>query len=319
LSMRLSNPKRTPFVFFLTTSFLVASVAAGSDDDGQPSVLPPFESRPFTGAEPFIYNKQKFSGRFKGTGPFRRTAILAKYSGVVGIVSLPCTAAKLRSAANGSAAEIGFVYVGGWGAGDVARAVDAGFQKSSIQDGNRDDNYSLIMFYDGPNRRTNWQSALPRLRCGQDVRFDFRPVSRTQLRMTASGQGVDGQRVDTSLTRTTADEDGWWPEGDPTADETHGVILKRMTTIGQTKDVVQRSDWDRSGSFFGHHSDDTTPRIVWKSMFVGRYDGSKWSWVPWDAAQAERVQDSWPDASRAQSVTGNHEEATAIDLHSTDR
>lgn len=309
--MRIRRIILEALAFLVTTAVLAGTLRAGADES-TPAVLPPFEDRPFNGAQPYIYNGKQFHGRFKGTGPFRRTAILGSYSGIVGTVSLPCRAAKLRPATDGGVGEIGFAYVGGWGAGDIARAVDAGFQKSSVNDGKEDDNYSLIMFYQG----AKWRSEFPRLRCGQDVRFDFRPISRTELKLTAWGTGKDGQPANPSITVSTQDQDGWWPEGDPTADEKHGIILKRMTTIAQTKDVVKTPDWDRSGSFFGHYPNDATPRVVWKKMFVGRQDGSKWAWVPWDSADAERVQDSWPDASRAQSVVKNQEEATAIDLRS---
>lgn len=214
--------------------------------------------------------------------------MLAKpgYSYVDGNMFLPCRAAKLRTGY-----ETGFVYVGGWGAGATGKAVDAGFQHSAFFD-----DYLVMIRAQGYKQ----VPANPRLSCGHFVSFQFSAASDTELKFAARGRAEKvatdvhgGKRIESiagttvlvaHLTHTASFN--WPASGGGSYD---GIVLKRMTTIGQKNIQAALSDdssWDRDDSYFGHYQKGRSPEVKWSNLRLGRISlrGQLIDVVPWNAA-----------------------------------
>lgn len=211
---------------------------------------------------------------FTGTGPYRRLITKPGYSYVAGTVYLPCRAARLHANF-----ETAFAYVGGWGAGRAGKAVDAGFQRSDLHD-----NYSLFLLaQDFPQI-----SKFPRFACGHSVNFRFYAASDRVLRLWAKGVTTNGRVEAVEARLEHAPSYGWPADGGGATD---GIVLKRMTTIGQAdadEALPDNVPWDENGSYFGHYAGDRTPRIRWTKMVVGRVNarGNPVDTVPWGVAQS---------------------------------
>lgn len=210
---------------------------------------------------------------FTGTGPYRRLISQPGYSYVAGTF-LPCKAARLHASF-----ETAFAYVGGWGVSAAGKAVDAGFQRSD-----KFDNYALfILAQDFPQI-----SKFPRFACGHSVDFRFYAASDRELRLWAKGYTTNGRVEVVEATLEHYPKYGWPPNGGGNKD---GIVLKRMTTIGQANADEALPDgvrWDEDGSYFGHYAGDNQPRLRWSNLVVGRVDpnGKPVDVVPWGVDQA---------------------------------
>jgi hypothetical protein len=212
---------------------------------------------------------------FSGSGPYRRIVTKPGFSYVAGSVFLPCNAARLRPNF-----ETAFAYVGGWGAGSAGPAVDAGFQRSNLYD-----DYALFIRAQGFKQL----SIEPRFPCGHTVAFRFYAASDTDLRLWAKGRTERG--VDEALVANLKHDAtyGWPAAGGGPVD---GIVLKRMTTIGQSDPSTSLPDgtsWNADGSYFGHYANDKTPRIRWSNLAVGQVDakGNPANLQPWGIAQTD--------------------------------
>lgn len=223
---------------------------------------------------------------FTGSGPYRRVLAKPGYSYVDGDVFLPCRAARLRTGY-----ETGFVYVGGWGAGTTGKAVDAGFQHSAFFD-----DYSVMI------RAQDYKQVPgnPRLSCGHFVAFQFYAASNTELKFVARGRAENvatdahgGKRIEPIAGTKVIVAHlihkasyGWPADGGGNYD---GIVLKRMTTIGQKNiqaALSSDSSWDRDNSYFGHYPQGKNPEVKWSNLRLGRIGerGQLIGVVPWDAA-----------------------------------
>jgi hypothetical protein len=254
---------------------------------------------------------------YPGSGPYHRVFTNPGYSYVQGSVYLPCGVVSLDARS-----ETAFAYVGGWGAGDKGTAVDAGFQYSPVYK-----NYALfIRGQTSAHQQRKQISERPRFVCGHKVRFKFLAYSDTELRFSAYGSTAD----DNGRNRVKHDEieahlhhgKGYsWPAngGGPV----NGIILKRMTTIGQSgieRTLPPGLTWDTDGSYFGHTAKSKEPLVRWSDLLVGTVDshGNPAHLVRWGTAQTFRAAN--PDALDYPSTAvivfcgGCVSEANAIDL-----
>ncbi|MBV8490112.1 MAG: hypothetical protein JO199_06230 [Candidatus Eremiobacteraeota bacterium] len=205
---------------------------------------------------------------FEGTGPYRRLTAKPGFSYVSGTIFLPCKAAKLHASF-----ETAFAYVGGWGAGKAGKAVDAGFQRSDAYD-----NYSLFILAQDFKQI----SKFPRFECGHPVDFKFYAKSDTELHLWAKGLTTNGRVEDVEAVLPHPASYGWPADGG----EADGIVLKRMTTIGQADADESLPDgvaWNEDGSYFGHYAGEVHPRIRWSNLMVGRVDakGNPTDVRPW--------------------------------------
>jgi hypothetical protein len=211
---------------------------------------------------------------FTGTGPYRRLITKPGYSYVAGTVFLPCKAARLHASF-----ETAFAYVGGWGTGKAGKAIDAGFQRSDLHD-----NYSAFVLAQDFRQI----SKFPRFTCGQSVDFRFYAASDSELRLCTKGRTTNGRVEVVEARLKHASTYGWPADGGGSGD---GIVLKRMTTIGQDNADEALPDgvsWDEDGSYFGHYAGDRQPRVRWSKLVVGRIDakGNPVDLEPWGAAQS---------------------------------
>lgn len=243
---------------------------------------------------------------FSGSGPYRRIVTKPGYSYVSGSVFLPCHATQLHPQF-----ETAFAYVGGWGAGTSGPAVDAGFQRSDAYD-----DYALFLRAQGYKQI----SIEPRFPCGQTVAFAFYAASGTDLRLSA--KGVTERHAQQNLVADLKHPVSYsWPASGGGAVD--GIVLKRMTTIGQENASAALPDgtpWNQDGSYFGHYAGDKTPRIVWSHLQVGQVgaNGKPANLVTWGPKQTDATvgRFNYPNDPFAiwYSCTGCGDEANAIDL-----
>jgi hypothetical protein len=212
---------------------------------------------------------------FAGSGPYRRLVTKPGYSFVSGSVYLPCKAAHLRPSF-----ETAFAYVGGWGTGSTGTAVDAGFQRS-----NAFDDYAAFIRAQGYQQ----VSKEPRFKCGGVIAFAFSAVTSTDLRLWTKGLTENGKVEVVVADVKHAASYGWPPDGGGTTD---GIVLKRMTTIGQNdpeKALPAGVAWNQDGSYFGRLPGDKLPRVRWRNIQVGQVDaaGAPVNLVPWGLGQTD--------------------------------
>jgi hypothetical protein len=257
---------------------------------------------------------------YAGSGPYHRVFTNPGYSYLQGSVYLPCEAV-LRYPRS----ETAFAYVGGWGAGADGTAVDAGFQYSWDYK-----NYALfIKGVENVYQRRKQISEWPRFVCNHWVKFRFFAYSDTELRFWAKGYTADnngkermaGDQVEGSLRHGKGYN---WPSngGGPSS----GIILKRMTTIGQSgieKRLLPGQTWDTDGSYFGHAENSRSPLVRWSDLLIGTVDkhGKPVHLVPWGAPQTFPAADAealdYPTAAVIVLCPLCSSEANAIDLSST--
>jgi hypothetical protein len=219
----------------------------------------------------------------ESTGAFHGIRTLNGWSGIKATVSIPCNVGKFALGPNGTDVETGYIYTGGWGAGDNGTAVDAGLQKSSLQ--NDRDDYAMYWKYDGDGPVTiDYINKNLRFPCGSDgVDLNLVPLSPTLLVFSASGYVLNHQHVTFTVAQITNAGDGWIPTGG-TSD--NGIILKRMITIAQNPKTVAQNR--QNDSYFGIFSNGSSaPLIAWSSCFVGKAaaGSAAVSYVPWDPAK----------------------------------
>lgn len=204
------------------------------------------------------------------------------YSGLSAYVSIPCGGrATLEH-------EIGFIYVGGWGAGNFGTAVDAGLQ-ASTKKSRSGDNYAFYWLYEGyraPNAHAITYPENLRFPCGSDrVHIVFYPISDTLLYYSARGM-INGHSVTLAVVQVTDKQDGWWPRGGSSDD---GIILKRMVTIAQppewnTPGPGFRKDARRHNAWFGIGTDGR-PLITWSDCRIGHTSDGTTGLSPWTSAE----------------------------------
>ena len=214
----------------------------------------------------------------RDSGAFHGVRSRNGYSAVRVVVSIPCGDAKFETAPGFNPVadrpgqvdvETGFIYIGGWGAGDYGVAVDAGLQKSSAQSAT--DDYAFYWKFAGNQPFT--VSNQNRFPCGgPDVTLEIYPASNDLLVFSAHGQTEDGVMRTLTAIQHTKPSDGWVPGGG-SAD--NGIILKRIVSIAQPPQWTNDSTWSnrrwRSGTYFGIGGPtDPTPKIAWKKCFIGR-------------------------------------------------
>jgi hypothetical protein len=163
--------------------------------------------------------------------------------------------------------ETGYIYIGGWGAGNRGVAVDAGLQKSSAQA--LSDDYAFYFKY-----ASNKPITSVRFPCGgPDVFLELYPVTNDLLVFSATGTLANGHRTTVTIVQKTKPEDGWMPDGGSRSD---GIILKRIVAIAQPpswRDASNSLAATRfiSGTYFGvDNPQHPVPRIVWKRCEIGR-------------------------------------------------
>lgn len=266
----------------------------------------------FSMTEPELQQLPAYLKAFTDTGPYRRLISKPGYSYVAGSVFLPCKAAKLIPKY-----ETGFAYLGGWGVGDKGKAVDAGFQRSDAYD-----NYSSFILAQGFKQI----SKFPRFDCGQKVQFKFYAASDTELRLWAKGMTTNGKVEEVVASLAHPANYGWPADGGGD----NGIVIKRMTTIGQASDGVNLPDgqsWDSNGSYFGHYAGEREPRVLWSDLVLGRVDkrGNPIDVRPWGLdrsnVSARYGMLYYPQDSRVVwfTCTACANESNAIDLHSKDK
>lgn len=203
----------------------------------------------------------------RDTGAFHGVRARNGYSALRVVVSIPCGVAHFESK-NGLDVETGYIYIGGWGAGNYGVAVDAGLQKSSAQ--NSTDDYAFYWKY-GSNRPFTVSNG-NRFPCGgPDVSLEIYAVSNDLMVFAANGVTADGVRRTLIAIQRTKPEDGWIPGGG-TAD--NGIIMKRIVSIAQppgwTNDPVWRTQRWSSGTYFGIGGpSDPSPKIAFKKCLLG--------------------------------------------------
>jgi hypothetical protein len=245
---------------------------------------------------------------FSGSGPYRRLITRPGYSYVGGSVYLPCKAAHLRPSF-----ETAFAYVGGWGVGAEGTAVDAGFQRS-----NAFDDYAAFIRAQGFPQI----SKEPRFVCGHTVDFAFSAVSDTDLRLWTKGY-TENRKVEVVVADLQHPASYGWPANG--GGSTDGIVLKRMTTIGQSDPetaLPAGTAWDADGSYFGRVNGDKRPKLRWSNLEVGQVDahGKPVSVAPWGIAQTDESVNAgtrnYPDSPTAIlfTCTGCPDESDAIDL-----
>lgn len=250
------------------------------------------------------------------TGPYYRVLSEPGFSFFSGNIYLPCAAARFRKG------ETGFIYTGGWGAGVQGAAVDAGFQKSSFQDGSLNDNYALFNRIDQP-QQYNVSVRPLRFRCNQTVSIQFGPVDANTLEVKATGRILDGLVRTVKVPVHINPQSGWYSANNDPVD---GVFIKRMTTIAQPKgwshDVpfgTFKNDWDSSGTYFGRSATSDSNLIKWSDMRLGLLQpGGSVKWSAWTDDEYSRL-DTFPkgDTSRVKyNDSDKSVELLAIDLHS---
>jgi len=206
------------------------------------------------------------------TGVFSALRAANGWSSVRVVVDIPCaTSHFVQDPATNADEEVGYIYIGGWGAGPntSAVAVDAGLQLSSHQAAH--EAYSAYFLYDS-NEPITFPERFP---CGTEpVTLEMYPLTSHLLMFVASGRTQSGRTAITFLQRT-ADADGWWPNGGTAKD---GIILKRVVSIAQRKDLTSASspiNRLRDGSYFGVSSISATgPGIRFLTCQIGRVDPS---------------------------------------------
>lgn len=212
---------------------------------------------------------------FAGSGPYRRLITKPGYSYVSGKVFLPCKAAHLHPHF-----ETAFAYVGGWGVGSAGEAVDAGFQRSNLYD-----DYAAFIRAQGLPQ----VSKEPRFKCGRAVEFAFSAVSNTELRLWTKGL-TENNKVEVVVAKLRHDALYGWPAAG--GGSANGIVLKRMTTIGQNdpeKMLPPGRTWDNDGSYFGRLASGKQPIVHWLNLKVGRVDerGNPVGVVAWGTAQTD--------------------------------
>ena len=247
---------------------------------------------------------------FDGTGPYRRLVTKPGYSYVAGTVFLPCNATRLHPKF-----ETAFAYVGGWGIGSAGTAVDAGFQRSNLYD-----NYAAFINAQGFPQI----SKEPRFVCGHPVDFQFYAASDRELRLWTKGF-TENNRVEVVEARLVHPQSYGWPADGGGTDD--GIVLKRMTTIGQndaTSALPKGMPWDSDGSYFGLDPNERRPLVHWWNLVVGRVDaeGKPVRIEPWAVAQTNETPKAgtfnYPDNPRVIwfTCTACPDELDAIDLAS---
>lgn len=249
-----------------------------------------------------------------GSGPYRRVYSQPGYSYSAATVHLQCRPGQFPTLkSDGSQADAGFIYLGGWGVTGYS-AVDAGFQHSSYEDSSTNDNYALFVAENSnpisPSLGTadsgTYNEFQSRLTCNQDVNLLFYIPDPGYVTAVTSGQIVGGGTQTVSavllLKDSTAAND--WPQD---GGGSNGVVLKRMTTIGQT-DPVNGGAADNlaDGSYFGYYpaatGGDAHPFIHWYNTSIGHYEGA--DAVQWDSTTNGGAQ-NWPCLrSTASNATG---------------
>jgi len=264
------------------------------------------------------------------TGAFHGVRSLNGYSAERVRVSIPCgvrhfvTGNGYNEVARGNGTvdlETGYVYIGGWGAGDAGTAVDAGLQKSSSQA--VDDEYAFYFKF-GHNQPI----TAARFPCdGPDVTMTFYPLTDSLLVFSATGVLEHNEHAHIVLVQKTEPADGWSRDG---GSAQNGVILKRLVSIAQPDTwrfsrTAQSLERFSSGSYFGiENPSDRVPRIVWKTCEVGHVtpDGRA-VFHPWDRANTWTPRQpgtyvNWPPADVIERP-GSFCDAAAISLrHAAD-
>ncbi len=263
---------------------------------------------------------------YHGSGPYRALYSVHPDTAIQAAVKVPCAAGHFNPG------EMGYIYLGGWGASTTGFAVDAGLQKGSNVSGDpRVDVYHLIMNYQGKP----WAEPSPNylFACGQVVTLTFQSDTDGLLRLSGSGLVVvPGNGTATmepaveTVTMAPRWSDGWDPKK---SYPQNGPLVKRMVTIGQPPCWFERNTtgrgwqakqpgWDQDGAYFGHVAGDITPLIQWSKSRVGHFDKNLglWKWVPIQSSSVQRV-DSYPDDRSRVKTNGDDtgDEAVAIDLH----
>jgi len=186
------------------------------------------------------------------TGPYRRVWSQPGFSWMTATIFLPSKNAAPPDIAIG-AGETGdtpFVYTGGWGTG--GQAVDAGFQYSPTFD-----NWALFLKFQGkPEKVANPDT---RFVGGNPVQLTFEVTEDNVLLVTAEGVRQDGNPAPITVQLTPAEGVVGWPaSGD-------GVILKRMTSIGQMPENLG------SGTFLNN--------VHWQGAKIGTSAEDAVSWL----------------------------------------
>lgn len=216
------------------------------------------------------------------TGPYRRVYSTPGHNYLYARLVLPCRAAHLFGDANNHDVESGYVYTGGWGSTGAGQGIDAGFMKSSWQDGSDKDAYSLFILYKGTMivKQKKTDLDLPRYKCDAEVDMVFAPESNQVIGVTAVGTDVDGNARTEHLSVPLAAGDGWGTSS--AGSETDGAVVKRMTTIGQPDRpgglpkspfdlhlTSANATWETDGSYFGVAPDTSKPTVAWERVMIG--------------------------------------------------
>ncbi len=222
---------------------------------------------------------------YVGTGPYFGNYSKPGYSGVRGYVYLPCKAASLKMSGK-DALETGYVYVGGFGAGNNSTAVDAGFQESSIHDGSEADNYALVVKYQNKSGMDHWTN---RFSCDQEVYYSFETISPTLLVINATGEAwfKHNKKYATGQVPIHPNPgDGWDPSGRVPGITDDAVVVKRMVSIAQPPEwssfINGNRNWFRNGSYFGHRAGNRTPLVHWRGCEVKVSIAGVFGWVTCD-------------------------------------
>lgn len=265
---------------------------------------------------------------YHGSGPYRAVYSANAFSAIRSSVALPCNAAQVREGE-----ELGYIYLGGWGAGTYGKAVDAGLQKGRVADGNPiHDYYRLILNYEG-----HWHVPTRPLKiaCGQTVDLTFEADADGKLRLSTqtvnaindSGTPVvipTRELIEVPVNRG----DGWLPGENQ---RHNGTLVKRMVTIGQPLCWFARNlngkgmhavvhGWNTDGSYFGHHPGSLTPLIHWTHTEVGAWNTFRhaWEWTKVSSTNVVR-KDVYPagNVTVTPDPGGAGGEFTSIDLQGT--
>ncbi len=174
----------------------------------------------------------------ENSGPYRRVYSKAGFAYQYSKIFLPSDVSGTMKILNDSGhGDTAFVYMGGWGG--KGGAVDAGFQHGRYMNGVQDDwsPFFLVQQMGGPSAITltdqkQADGAPWRLLAGQEVELSFwvtKEADLTILSMTMKGiTNLDRQPATLTLRAPIDYRFGWDALGGAN-------ILKRMTTIGQTR------------------------------------------------------------------------------------
>lgn len=250
-----------------------------------------------------------------GTGPYRRVYSKPGYSYAAATIHLQCRPGQfpVTKTSDGTPADTGFVYLGGWGVTGYS-AIDAGFQHSSYEDSSINDNYALFVAENdnpispsiGTADNGTYNEFQSRFTCNQDVNLIFYVADPGYVTAVSSGNVVGGgtQTVTAVLLVRDGTAVNDWPQD---GGGSNGVVLKRMSTIGQSDPTVGGPSENLvSGSYFGYYpavtGGDAQPFLHWYNTSIGHNAGA--DAVQWDSTTNGGAQNYPCLRSNASNATG---------------